>query len=385
MAARFRVPPFDVFPREDRPKRLAPPVPYQHAHDAADRRRLAIRSFLDQYKSELFAPRFRDTSPTSQAQDRLLEGAAAAAQAARLRWQRGSDLRLLLDQVCDALQEIRFSSEASMTVSLQPLPARDRIFTDALPWRVVIEGSDPNVCGLLLETGFRPSIAVDFIETHRRFVPFNYCRQGSGGLAGVVGGLMTTRMEPRRLWAATCRHVISDGCCSQAYPAGKWIDPGCPDAVLLSVGMNCFEQPAPVSVAASISDFDAMRLQLEQVPLTRQHPKIRFRRGYIRYPVGAICCEGRFIQFPHFSVRRYQWTVGPLRVPFGPFAAPGDSGSWVFEEGTRLWVGMIVGGYDGGRDVAAADGRALLDYFSCLVSGTADPPSNERLVPYAWP
>lgn len=385
MASRMRVPPFSVFAREPRGRTLVDRVDYRRALEAASLRRHAVELFLrDQSQNGLFTRPsgggdVLERSDLAQA----VEGAGAAALAARLRWTLQSDPLLLLDQVCELIEHFaRPSPTHSLSVSLRPLRAEART-PDAYPWRVVIESSDPNLPAHLHESPVRPSIAVDFVYAKAPLRPFNRCQAGNGGLAGVAGGIL---MQPStgRHWSTTCRHVTGDGCMSMAYPPGDWSDASTPDAVLLHSDSSCFTRPsAPVDVAPA-SEADTARLQTSAAPVRKFHPDRPTKLGWVRYPVGAVHYMGRLIRFPHFSVRPRQWQVGPLRFPPGVFSRPGDSGSWVLEEGSRLWLGMVVAGYDDGQDVMVADGRALLDYFSCVVSDSLDPEPLDRLRALTW-
>jgi hypothetical protein len=376
---------------------IVPPVAHDTARRAAAERRSKVEHYLASIASDgLSIPRFLHVpdATVSDLEDRL-QGSAAAATLARLRWQLVSDERLLLERAIDVVEKkLRTTSSSaergSITISLEPLPwwfRRPSLY----PWRVVIRAPQD----FDFRTAYEPladwvGIAVEQLPPSH-LVPFGHCTVGFGGLEGVVGGIVCGTSTPHETFSLTCRHVISNGCGSLRYPLPSDASPESPDAVLIEATTNCFQSPLQfASDVYPARESDTQRLQVTRTPLRKHHPERGTARGWLKYPVGGTNHTGEFVRFPHYSVRplRYKLAFGLLRWP--PFqrwfACERDSGSWVIEEGTtRLWLGMVVAGYDDDHDTLVADGAALLDYFSTLMARSPFPPPRFSLIAQTWP
>jgi hypothetical protein len=370
---------------------VVPDPPASVAAATAESRRRALQEHLaTQVESARALRAFRESPvQVSQEQTPFLEGPAAAAELARLRWQLGSSGLLLLERVADVLETLVGSRDGdlvpgSMCVSLETLP-RYRTLRGMPPWRVVV--SAPG--GLRLENTLADygrffGIGV-FVRREATFKSFSRCTVGDGGMDGVVGGVLRSRKSPDDVFLATCRHVIAEGCGSLQHPAYA-TRPDAPDAVLLRQ-TGCFHHPDEHAMPVFPADEAAIaRFQVARTPLTLHHPERRRRLGWLKYPVAAIVGPtGHFIRFPHYSVQPFRYRVGFLRwPPLRPhFARPGDSGSWVIETSSRIWLGMVVAGFDDHSDTLVADGRALLDYYSSI-AGHASRTGASGLDPYTW-
>ena len=380
---------------------IVPDPPASVAAATAESRRQALQQHLaTQVEGTLALRAFREVPGREEVP--FLYGPAAAAELARLRWQLQSTGLLLLERVVDVLETLVAlpSGElkpGSVSVSLEPrstygvLPGIPpwRVVSASNhfpPWRVVV--SAPNHLRLdeaLAEHGRFFGIGV-FRGRESAFKAFSRCAVGSGGLDGVVGGIVRSRVNPHKFYLATCLHVIADGCGSLAYPPHV-IWQGAPDAVLLTP-TECFSHPEEHDTPVFPADEAATaRFQLGRVALTLHHPERRRRLGWLKYPVAAVAGPtGHLIRFPHYSVQPFRYRIGFLKwPPLRPhFARPGDSGSWVIEKGSSTWLGMVVAGYDDHSDTLVADGRALLDYYSIIEGGPPTRNGVSDLQPHTW-
>jgi len=93
------------------------------------------------------------------------------------------------------------------------------------------------------------------------------------------------------------------------------------------------------------------------------------KKGIVSSRVVGFPIDKIYYRFPHLQ-------VVPLQIPiFGPFksvfqrafSVEGHSGSWVFEEQTGSWLGMIVAGDEDRKLSFVAEAQPLLNYFAlCL-------------------
>jgi len=375
---------------------LVNPVTRSAAHKAAAERRGQIQRYLANLPPDgLSVPRFfSDVNEDSINQDSRTDGSDAAAQLARLRWQLASDERLLLERAIDVVEPFLRAPNhpvqpGSITVSLEPLPF-SRLRPSLYPYRAVIRAPwELNLKTAYERIQYRLGIAVEQ-RPASHVVPFGHCLKGTGGLEGVVGGICRQGRAPHEAFSLTCRHVISDGCASLQYPKPPDELPGSPDAVLISASTHCFLSPlgADASDVHPARESDTRRFQLSRTPLRKQHPERPVAKGWLKYPVGATNHTGEFVRFPHYSVRPVRYKIGVLRWPLsrGWFAQERDSGSWVVEDSlSRIWLGVVVGGYDDDHDTLVADASALIDYFSTLMARSPAPPLRLGLTAQTWP
>jgi hypothetical protein len=111
--------------------------------------------------------------------------------------------------------------------------------------------------------------------------------------------------------------------------------------------------------------------------------------GFIHNQVHLLppSVNGRAIRFPHLEIKPdvTRYLFGIIKKPFFNryFSRPGDSGSWVIENGTGVWLGMVVSsdGYDGTYVVEAAP---LLDYFEQQIAGSKTAKSTVKLTPFTY-
>lgn len=374
---------------------IVPDPPAALAVATAAKRRRALQEHLaTQVESALAVRAFRELPDRDFGeQPQFLEGPVAAAEIARLRWQLQSTGLLLLERAADLLEAtIARRSEilapGSVAISLEPLPA-NTVRHGKPPWRVVVCAPETFKLREVFEGAasfLGIGVYVVYLRTKASFRAFSRCAVGLGGLDGVVGGVVRSTTDHDRTYLVTCAHVIADGCGSLMYPPPP-PSPTAPDAVLLRP-TGCFRHPdQQAQEVLPAGDADTARLQLSRAPLVMCHPDRRRSRGWLKYPVAAVIGPtGQLIRFPHYSVQPFRYRIAFLRwPPFRPhFAGPGDSGSWVVEESTKLWLGMVVGGHDDHSDTLVADGRALVDYYSGLLTGRPPRNGTTDLVAFTW-
>jgi hypothetical protein len=371
---------------------LVPDPPAARAVATAAARRIALQQHLaTRIESAVAVQPFRELPDRlAGGQDGLLRGPTAAAEIARLRWQSRSTGLLLLERAADLLEavisrdwiEVR---PGSVAISLEPLPIHARR-RNRPPWRVVICAPDDfRLRDAFVSATEFLGIGV-YLRAESKFKAFSNCTAGNGGLDGVVGGIVRSSTDRDHDHLVTCAHVIADGCHSLEHPTPP-SPPEVPDAVLLRPN-PCF--PGPRATAQQVfptDDADTARLQLTRSPIFLVRSNGRQSRGWLKYPVGAVTGPtGQLVRFPHYSVQPFRYRIGFLRwPPFHPhFARAGDSGSWVTEESTKLWVGMVDSGYDDHSDTLVADGRALLDYYYGLLTGRPPTVGSNDLLAYSW-
>ena len=303
----------------------------------------------------------------------------AIGQAVRLQWQLESDEFLLADRVVDAVVSLRRNSKPSFTgesfifdtesegyPSIKLLPEPELIESPFFPWFVQIETKFPQ----WYVSQLRP--IADWLGIGVRFAPPSRvvlqgkCKVGSG-MKGVVGGGLRGAIGD---FGMTCAHVLSPECQSVVSTCSPANLGNCPDAALIRAGTPCFKTPdaGQLCTAATAAEVRDTRLKKQLVTKGRSSRKT----GYITCPVMEVESGGTTFRFPHLQ-------IAPLTVPLlGRFSAiferafsyEGDSGTWVFNQQTGRWLGMIVAGDEDQRLSYAAEATPLLDYFRITLGST---------------
>ncbi len=294
--------------------------------------------------------------------------------AAHLRWQLSHPRFLLAERVVDALVSQRRLSRSEaigpLTVSL--VPSRERGL-EGFDWLALVETG---------ESAFRESMQFPGNdawfglrverERPREVRALGHCTAGSGGLDGVVGGVLCGGNSGAL--GMTCLHVLSNGCGSQRVPkpdsrSGAWPY----DAALIHLGAECFTTEHAlrhgVRVATESEHREAVTRRLRVV----KSPRLDGREGYIEnsYVPVATCKDGREVRgpmaliFPHYVQRFGIW------FPLGraPFSRPGQSGAWVTDCDGEVWFGMVALGAEPPREHSyALRSDFLADTFRIALS-----------------
>ena len=75
--------------------------------------------------------------------------------------------------------------------------------------------------------------------------------------------------------------------------------------------------------------------------------------------------HGKAYRFPHITVRRNQkkYLFGLIKIPLNShFSKGGDSGSWVIDNNTNIWYGMVIGS-DDLSVTYLANSEPLIEFF----------------------
>jgi len=296
----------------------------------------------------------------------------AIAQAVRLRWQLESDELLLADRVVDAIVAIsrtegppfiygeHFFDRYPENYPLVKLIHEDKLLrTEFFPWSVLIETHYPRwYSERLTRIADWLGIAVQF-RPPTRVVLQGKCEVGSG-MKGVVGGVLR---GSRGDLGMTCAHVLSPECKSVVCTYSPSNGTNQPDAALINGGSTCFAIPDRGKPCVAATEGEVRDARIRKQLVYKRH--VSRKKGYISCPVLELDAEGQTFRFPHIQ-------IVPLTIPlFGRFSAlferafsyEGHSGSWVFNEQTGQWLGMIVAGDADQRLSYVAEAAPLLEYF----------------------
>ncbi len=307
----------------------------------------------------------------------LEDRAERFAQFARLRWQLNSTAMLLLERVTDtifhSLREIGFPGEyLDFTIKLQPVDVKDS--TNLFPWRVVIYTHNQEFfTRQIIPLSDWLGIGVD-IDEPSVLTLAGRCHVGYPAMNGLVGGAVSGKES----YLVTCQHVVSASCRSLRH--GSTLHPSSvqssPDAVLLHTEIPCFESPSERSIPVS----PASPAWIEQSILSRRrvtqtHPLAQQKaKGVIKATVSCTAVGLRLYRFPMLEVipDRKVYFFGLVSRPSKScfFSYPGDSGGWVVDCESGLWVGMVTAGDDRGSSYLT-DAGCLLEYFQHLTGARA--------------
>ncbi|MCC5902747.1 MAG: hypothetical protein JJT87_12585 [Halomonas sp.] len=340
-------------------KRGLPYVTSEQALEVATERREHIEGFIREFGDRKSFPlEFLERPPEfTQIASRQFEddGVTGAWHAARLRDELTDDRYLLAGRVIDAITCLQRTGQLSekdspSSIRLEPLESRfgqHKMF----PWRVVIESAaHERICRLLepLQRWF--GVGVDFAKP-MAIIPYGMCKGGGGASEGVVGGTLTINNDE---FYVTCLHVLSDMCGSQYWPPtgykSRQFTEMEPDAALLHTG-------GPCSLTREVRhSFDVICMKATDIKWA-QKGDVKFkkstdtsrRRAKIDIAdVRSFFMSGRdyigphILLTPHFVKRFWvYWPLFPRR-----FSRQGESGTWIVDEDSHEWLGMIVGGYE---------------------------------------
>ena len=295
---------------------------------------------------------------------------SACGQMARLLWQLRQPEYALAERVIDAIVAFRRLSSARdrdaieyPTVKVEKLNG-EYVRENKFPWVVVVETDNAESYRRFLSNiSDWLGIAVA-IGPPRRVNLHGACKAGVG-LEGVVGGVL--RNSESEVYV-TCSHVLSSECQSKILGGDPSKDSNEPDAALLRSGNPCFKLDSNMVPCASVSTEEVDQHILNRRLVQKRNPECNSRKGFIRNRVHGFNVNGTFHRFPHLEIFPDISRFDSLMMPFWrrAFSKRGDSGSWVFEENSENWVGMVIGGDEYFLSTFVAESEPLLDYFTLL-------------------
>jgi hypothetical protein len=354
--------------------------PFPVSAEAFEQRRNAVQAHIREHSSDDGAAtlEFIERPPGSQEVPLRRFGREDPARfwlMSRLHLQLEREQYLLLERVTDAfvcLERLeRITPEQfPYLIRLEPLPAiKGR---ENFPWRVVVACDEPDeLFPHFSDPAVRRwlGVGVDFVsrkarrtETSGERPPegspptaanaFGRCSLGGDGLEGTVGGAIEINGE---LFGVTCRHVLSSKCGSVVWPnpplrpVSKEFTQDSPDVAFIRLGSGCFREPGhprlEIAAPASQSDLEEAVSGRTRIRKRPQHDNIDgvvVTAAASGFKLGRYYYRGQHFHVTPYFVRRLGITF-PLS---SRFSKPGDSGSWVLEQTSRKWFGMIVGGYE---------------------------------------
>lgn len=334
-------------------KLLSPRGPSQARRRAEERRRF-ITLYSDELRLEII-----EAPPGFNVERRFLEHAEVAAQRARLNSQFDFDELLLAERVIDAL--IVFQRHY---LDRTPLPAV-HVFPDSsdFGWKIVLETDFPEKYKeylLSLHDWF--AIRID-VAPAKQIKPFGRCAEPFDK-EGVAGGMFLEHSpQNTNRYRVTCSHVVAPACAS-VFLRSEGEGDQTPDVALIKETSRCFNDE---KLSKFSSCHPASGIELEV--LTKAKSKVTMKRGrkrragYIASRVRGFPVGDRYYRFPHCMIFPYMPRI-LLALPFWrkPFSQGGDSGSWLFEEISGDWVGMLVAGDRSFLYSYVIEPEPLLDY-----------------------
>jgi hypothetical protein len=352
-------------------------LPNETAEQLAEARRKIINGLLQQ--NSIIEYEFLE-SPSNyefrQGETRYFENREEMnGQMSRLKWQLNSTEYLLLERLTD-LVIILFRDNYKRIfeyplIKLEPLEKYERKKGNFI-WKAIIEADDRYFYfDLLSKYKDWLGIPIELREKkYYRIKQNGHCTNFAE--EGTIGGHI---VYDNKEYAMTCSHVLAPNCQSvlvrgnrhstmfhyqnQIYQA--------PDAALIDTNSPCF----PIKKESK----NFLSCATEQVYITAADSKVVLNKnpendskknGYISNPGSLLpIVKGAAYRFPHISVRLVQkkYFFGLFKWPINPhFSKGGDSGSWVVDENTNIWYGMIIGS----DDLAVTyliQSEPLLDFF----------------------
>jgi len=274
--------------------------------------------------------------------------------AARLQNELADDRYLLAGRVIDAITCLRRSEQLDeqdtpTSIRLEPLGSGSGV-RGLYPWRVIIETTAiDRIRSLLDPLHDWLGIGIDF-ATPLPIFQYGRC-EAPGGSNGVVGGVLTTKMGS---YLVTCWHVLGSECGSQIWPPPRstpvQFTDSVPDAALLHTGGPCSITNVSMSTRAvrCMEDREVRRANqgnskfIKSTERGRHRSRIDFPE--VRYfKIGRHEYVGPHVLITTYFVRRF-WVYWPLFAR--RFSNQGESGTWVLDQQSGAWLGMIVGGYE---------------------------------------
>ena len=256
--------------------------------------------------------------------------------------------------------------EIQPVVSIRPLPwllARTR--PSLFPWRVVVTTRAPEFMRARFES-LSDWIGVGVDVAQGGTVQDLARCEAPGGLDGTVAGSLETRDGARV--QLTCGHVVGPMC-----PAALWHLPAHqlantidePDAAVL-LPHGCFGDPAANSDEVQAATYDQVVAMLRaRSLLTRVGGGARSADGELlaanlKDAATSLVTtgDGGVSTFPALTITARRRRFRRRR----PFSQSGDSGSWVVNTESRLWLGMIDKGQENVSFAIYAD--ALVNHLA---------------------
>jgi hypothetical protein len=216
----------------------------------------------------------------------------------------------------------------------------------SFPWVVVLETEFPEFWSKILLPleewiAIRVEIAAPIAVTS-----FARCQRVLGKI-GVAGGLIECFNGS---FLVTCRHVPGSYCPAQELTYRPEWNEFKPDVAVLNSHCGCFPsgttpgEMLDLATAKTMADFLRYRAPARKIAPGKQLPIGTITARVIDFSIGD-----EFTRFPHIQINtRFVTWFGCLIFPMFDrhFSKPGESGTWVVEEQTGLFVGMIVAGDD---------------------------------------
>ena len=171
----------------------------------------------------------------------------------------------------------------------------------------------------------------------------------------------------------TCHHVLAERCGSLFCPDppnraayGDYAN-GFPDAALIQLQSGCFVDPGqerrPIACATAADRERAIAGKLSVV----KSPDSGYSRGQILHVVQGVSTDDHgFSRGPHLQIIPHRTRRFGMDWPPGrhPFSRTGHSGSWVSDESSSVWYGMISSGIESAEISYALEASYLLDLMS---------------------
>jgi hypothetical protein len=368
-------------------RNVVPYVSHAKAREAADDRRAKIESAIKEVDNRgVVFQEFLEIPPVlSNELDRVRQPFESDESdpfwhTALLSLQQESDQHLLVERVTDTIVCLQRSgwitpAEFPSHIRLEPIPSGMR--GDQFPWRVVIATDHP----VPLEKWLRYpgiqywlGIGIDLVpasaaESRRkkqkeppaegrpnpRARAHGACRVGDDGMYGVVAGIL---QDGDAEYGVTCRHVISSECGALSWPSQP-VRPQTgiytrhsPDAAFVKLQHECkpkgfcFVNLGVRSAQISALDQAAIEMAANNGSTLKKAPDADGTRGVViaarvsSFKLGDYTYRGAHVLIAPQFYKQYLVTWPISRR----FSVDGDSGSWVMDEGTGAWLGMIVGG-----------------------------------------
>jgi hypothetical protein len=296
------------------------------------------------------------------------------AQMVRLAWQFDFDQLLLAERVVDAVSLIRRRARLDDVAPVIKLSAHNGALErqGRFPWKVILETDHPQfymeeLRGIADWLG----IGID-VAPGRRLRYLSRCTKG-GVFDGLVGG---TLAGGGKEYAMTCSHVVSAACPGARFRGNPAVDSNQPDAVLLAEGrQQCFKLPSPAAPCTPATPQMIEQCIVEHILVHKRQRHNTRKKGIVLSRVVGFPIDKIYYRFPHLQVVPLQISIlGPFKSVFQrAFSVEGHSGSWVFEERTAGWLGMIVAGDEDRKLSFVAEAQPLVNYFaSCMKLQSTD-------------
>ena len=246
------------------------------------------------------------------------------------------------------------------------------------PWKAVIEGDNLYSYYDMLY-GYEKWIGISIELRANKFngVKLNgNCRNYNE--EGTIGGHISCSGTE---YAMTCSHVLDKNCCSVAFRGNPYSDNfyyqntihQAPDAALLNITSPCFPLKNGIkNILSIVTDQVILTAANTRVTVIKTPIDDTNNTGFVVTQVGfmPITNHGKAYRFPHITVRRNQkkYFFGLIKFPLSShFSEGGDSGSWVIDNSTNIWYGMVIGS-DDLSVTYLANSEPLLEFFKYQIS-----------------